>query len=64
MALTNSVRRLIITKWWARNSWLDQKNVLAPFCRGIFGRRDSFKPHSKVLGHANNDIYEMQSKCV
>lgn len=65
MALTNSVKRLISPAWWSRKSWLDRRNVLAPFSRGIFGKkRESFEPHSKVLGHENNNIYEMQSERV
>lgn len=62
MALTSSVRRLINPTCWSRKSVIDQRNVLVSYCRGIFGgKRESFKPHSKVLGHANNDIYEMQT---
>lgn len=64
MALTSSVKRLINPTCWSRKSVIDQRNVLVSLCRGIFGKRESFKPHSKVLGHANNDIYEMQSECV
>ena len=65
MALTNSGRRLVSSTWWSRNSWLDQRTVLASFCRGLFGgKRESFKPHSKVLGYGNSNIYEMQSEYV
>ena len=65
MALANSVKRLISPTWLSRKSWLDRRNMLAPLCRGMFGiKRESFKPHSKVLGHENNNIYEMQSERV
>ena len=60
MALAGSAKRLFGSNWWSQSTRVTCRQT--PLCRGLFGKRGTMGPHSKVLGHANNDIYEMQSE--
>ncbi|XP_065904426.1 protein NipSnap homolog 1-like [Dysidea avara] len=59
MALAGSAKRLFGSNWWSQSTRVTCRQT--PLCRGLFGKRGTMGPHSKVLGHANNDIYEMQT---
>ena len=54
MALASSIRRLLVT---TRTTYRQ-----TPLCRGMFWRRGAAGSRLKVLGHANNDTYAMQSE--